>query len=78
MGSSIGRGNQYIQLVKVLYCKLPTNSNQPFKNATKLNLLASLVYRPIILIQLINSKLVQPWILTSFINFMLTCILVET
>ena len=23
-----GRGNQYIQLVKVLYCKLPTNSNK--------------------------------------------------
>ena len=24
-GSWKGRGNQYIQLVKVLYCKLPTN-----------------------------------------------------
>ena len=24
-GSSVGRGNQYIQLVKVLYCKGPTN-----------------------------------------------------
>ena len=24
MGSLVGRGNQYIQLVKVLYCKLPT------------------------------------------------------
>ena len=23
-----GRGNQYIQLVKVLYCKLPTNGKQ--------------------------------------------------
>ena len=23
-GSSMGRGNQYIQLVKILYCKLPT------------------------------------------------------
>ena len=28
MGSWKGRGNQYIQLVKVLYCKLPTNGNQ--------------------------------------------------
>ena len=28
MGSFMGRGNQYIQLVKVLYCKLPTNSKQ--------------------------------------------------
>ena len=27
-GSWKGRGNQYIQLVKVLYCKLPTNSKQ--------------------------------------------------
>ena len=27
-GSFIGRGNQYIQLVKVLYCKLPTNCKQ--------------------------------------------------
>ena len=27
-GSLEGRGNQYIQLVKVLYCKLPTNSKQ--------------------------------------------------
>ena len=27
-GSVIGRGNQYIQLVKVLYCKLPTNGKQ--------------------------------------------------
>ena len=26
MGSWKGRGNQYIQLVKVLYCKLPSNS----------------------------------------------------
>ena len=25
MGSFMGRGNQYIQLVKVLYCNLPTN-----------------------------------------------------
>ena len=25
MGSWKGRGNQYIQLVKILYCKLPTN-----------------------------------------------------
>ena len=24
MGSFVGRGNQYIQLVKVLYCKLQT------------------------------------------------------
>ena len=24
MGSFVGRGNQYIQLVKVVYCKLPT------------------------------------------------------
>ena len=28
MGSFIGRGNRYIQLVKVRYCKLPTNSKQ--------------------------------------------------
>ena len=28
MGSWKGRGNQYIQLVKVVYCKLPTNSKQ--------------------------------------------------
>ena len=28
MGSGKARGNQYIQLVKVLYCKLPTNSKQ--------------------------------------------------
>ena len=28
MGSRKGRGNQYIQLVKVLYCKLPTNGKQ--------------------------------------------------
>ena len=28
MGSWNGRGNQYIQLVKVLYCKLPTNGKQ--------------------------------------------------
>ena len=27
-GSFMGRRNQYIQLVKVLYCKLPTNSRQ--------------------------------------------------
>ena len=27
-GSWKGCGNQYIQLVKVLYCKLPTNSKQ--------------------------------------------------
>ena len=27
-GSFMGRGNQYIQLVKVLYCKLPINSKQ--------------------------------------------------
>ena len=27
-GSWKSRGNQYIQLVKVLYCKLPTNSKQ--------------------------------------------------
>ena len=27
-GSWEGRGNQYRQLVKVLYCKLPTNSKQ--------------------------------------------------
>ena len=26
--SFMGRGNQYIQLVKVLYCKLPTNGKQ--------------------------------------------------
>ena len=28
LGSWEGRGNQYIQLVKVLYCKLPTNGKQ--------------------------------------------------
>ena len=28
MGSLKGRGNQYIQLVEVPYCKLPTNGNQ--------------------------------------------------
>ena len=28
MGSFIDRGNQYIQLVKVLYCNLPTNAKQ--------------------------------------------------
>ena len=28
MGSSKGRGNQYIQFVRVLYCKLPTNDKQ--------------------------------------------------
>ena len=27
-GSWKGRGNQYIQFVKVLYCKLPTNDKQ--------------------------------------------------
>ena len=27
-GSWKGRGNQHIQLVKVLYCKLPTNGKQ--------------------------------------------------
>ena len=27
-GSWKGRGNQYIQLIKVLYCKLPTNDKQ--------------------------------------------------
>ena len=28
MGSWKGRGNQYIQLVKILYCKLPTDGKQ--------------------------------------------------
>ena len=28
MGSLVDRGNQYIQLVKVLYCKLPTIDKQ--------------------------------------------------
>ena len=28
IGSFVGRGNQYIQLVKVLYCKLPTIGKQ--------------------------------------------------
>ena len=28
MGRWKGRGNQYIQFVKVLYCKLPTNGKQ--------------------------------------------------
>ena len=27
-GNFMGRGNQYIQLVRVLYCKLLTNSKQ--------------------------------------------------
>ena len=27
-GSWMGRGNQYIQFVRVLYCKLPTNGKQ--------------------------------------------------
>ena len=27
-GSGKGRGNQYIQFVRVLYCKLPTNGKQ--------------------------------------------------
>ena len=27
-GSFVGRGNQYIQLVKVLYCELPTIGKQ--------------------------------------------------
>ena len=27
-GSFVGRGNQYIQLVKVLYCKVPTDGKQ--------------------------------------------------
>ena len=27
-GSFMGRGNQYIQLIKILYRKLPTNGNQ--------------------------------------------------
>ena len=28
MGSCKGRGNQYMQFVRVLYCKLPTNGKQ--------------------------------------------------
>ena len=28
MGSWKGRGTQYIQFIRVLYCKLPTNSKQ--------------------------------------------------
>ena len=28
MGSWKGRGNQYIQFVRILYCKLPTNGKQ--------------------------------------------------
>ena len=28
MGSFMGRGNQYMWVVKVLYCKLPTNGKQ--------------------------------------------------
>ena len=28
MGSFVSKGNQYIQLVKVLYCKLPTIGKQ--------------------------------------------------
>ena len=27
-GRFVGRGNQYIQLVRVLYCKLPSNGQQ--------------------------------------------------
>ena len=37
-GSWKGRGNQYIELARVLYCKLPTNSKQlptfPFEAVT--------------------------------------------
>ena len=29
MGSFVGRGNQYVQLVKLLYCKLQTSGKQP-------------------------------------------------
>ena len=28
MGSWKGRGNQYIQFVRAMYCKLPTNGKQ--------------------------------------------------
>ena len=35
MGSFVGRGNQYTQLVKVLYCKLPTIGKQLPTFATK-------------------------------------------
>ena len=28
MGSFMGKGNQYIELVKIVYCKLPTNGKQ--------------------------------------------------
>ena len=28
MGSWKGRGNQYIEFIRVLYCKLPTNGKQ--------------------------------------------------
>ena len=30
-GSWKGRGNQYIQFVRVLYCKLPTNGKQLYQ-----------------------------------------------
>ena len=33
-GSWKGRGNQYIQFIRVLYCKLPTNGKQPSSFAT--------------------------------------------
>ena len=41
MGSWKGRGNQYIQFVRVLYCKLPTKSKQlpafPLEDCRELN-----------------------------------------
>ena len=44
-GSWKGRGNHYIQFVRVLYCKLPTNGKQlpafPLENVTGIELQAS-------------------------------------
>ena len=54
-GSWKGRGNQYIQLVRVLYCKLPTNGKQlpafPLKATLPLWPLISLSYFYIIMYQ---------------------------
>ena len=49
MGSWKGRGNQYIQFVRVLYCKLPTNGKQ------NQGTYRSLVY-PFIYIETENGK----------------------
>ena len=68
MGSWKGRGNQYIQLVKVLYCKLPTNGKQlpafpleampgtePRPQSLQ-NWLGSVVISPLVMLGLQNIK----------------------